>query len=288
MWVWSALASLTIALTYFAVSYFIARGLIASHQLRSNALGLGTAMIFFSCGFGHLLHAEHALLDDGTRFRGAVDLHMTVWDASTAAIAVWYLSMRRRYGQLLHSPSLFEDHTRVAAESEARHAATHDHLTDLPNRQALFEALEHALDPRHGPGTRALLFIDLDGFKEVNDRHGHLTGDAVLIAASERLRRARRASDVLARLGGDEFVVLLQGASTAEEAIAVAMRHADALSAPFEIGGATISITTSIGIALAEPGEASAAELLHRADIAMYDAKNDGPGRHRLHARQSA
>jgi diguanylate cyclase (GGDEF)-like protein len=282
MWIANAIASLGIALAYYGITYFIARGLASSKQLRTNPLGLGTALIFFSCGTGHLIHAEHALFG-GPAFRAAADLHMTVWDISTAVIAVWYLSMRARYGQLLHSPvALFDDNTRVAADDEARHAADHDHLTGLLNRQALLKWVGDALDPDAGDESRALLFLDLDGFKEVNDRFGHRAGDALLIATVERLRHTSRPDDLLARMGGDEFVILLDGPATRDHAAAVAARHGEALRAPFMIDGHMVTITTSIGIAVANPGEMSASELLHRADLAMYDAKHEGPGRYSL------
>lgn len=279
MWIFAVLASLAIALPYFAISYFVTRGLIKSNQLRSNRLGLGTALIFFSCGTGHLLHAEH-LLFGGQEIRTASDLHLTLWDASTAAIAAWYLSMRARYGQLLQSPAMFEDQTRVTADAEARCAADHDHLTGLLNRQALLRAVESALDPDVSGVTRGLLFLDLDGFKEINDRFGHSAGDAVLTAVVGRLRHALRPGDLLARLGGDEFVVFLDNAATEEDAATVGKRLCDSLLAPFFVlDHELVSITTSIGIALTAPGDLTAPELLHRADLAMYHAKNQGPGR---------
>lgn len=279
MWAFNVTASLAIALPYLGISYFVLRGLVNSGQLGSNPLALGTALIFFSCGTGHLLHAEHVLFG-GAQFRAAADLHMTLWDVSTAVIAFWYLSMRRRYGQLLRSPAMFEDHTRVAAEAAARYDAEHDHLTGLLNRQALIGAVESALDPQLSSAPRGLLFVDLDGFKGINDRFGHIAGDSLLIAAAERLRRATRPSDVLARLGGDEFVILLGGPCTEEVAVAVASRYAEALSAPFTVADELVTLSSSIGIAVAPPGEMSASELLHRADLAMYDAKSDGPGRY--------
>ncbi len=282
MWELGVAASLGIAVPYFAIAYFVTRGLMRSGQLRTNRLGLATALIFYSCGTGHLLHAGH-LLFEGERFRSAVDVHMTVWDLSTAAIACWYLSMRGRYGQLLQSPTMFEDQQRVAAEEKARYGASHDQLTGLANRQALMEAVEGALDEDAAPGERALLFLDLDGFKAVNDRFGHLAGDTLLVVAAKRLRGTIRPEDQLARLGGDEFVILLGETSTEADAIAVALRLTDALGSPFNVAGELLTLTASIGIALAMPGEAKAAELLHRADIAMYEAKNEDRGRYRVH-----
>lgn len=285
VWELSVAASLGIAAPYFAIAYFVARGLMRSGQLRTNRLGLATALIFFSCGTGHLLHAWH-LLFEGARFRAALDVHMTVWDLSTAAIACWYLSMRGRYGQLLQSPTMFEDQQRVAAEEEARYGASHDQLTGLANRQALMEAVEGALDEDAVPGERALLFLDLDGFKTINDRFGHLAGDTLLVAAAKRLRGTIRPQDQLARLGGDEFVILLGETSTEADAIAVALRLADALGAPFHVAGELVTLTTSVGIALAAPGEANPAELLHRADVAMYEAKHRGQGRYGVHGEE--
>ena len=285
MWTFNAIASLAIALPYFAISYFVLRGLIKGKQLHTNLLGLGTAMIFFSCGMGHFLHAEHMLFG-GEAFRATADLHITLWDASTAAIAIWYLSMRARYGQLLHSPAMFEDHDRVAAGAEARRAADHDDLTGLPNRQTFLATVESALaspDPNIGAQTRALLFLDLDGFKAVNDRFGHRVGDELLIAVVARLRGTLRPGDLLARLGGDEFVIFLEGAATEDGATIVARRLGDVLLPPFTCGDELVVLTTSIGIALTTPGDlgapgSTASELMHQADLAMYHAKNESPG----------
>jgi diguanylate cyclase (GGDEF)-like protein len=287
MWVWSVGSSLAIALPYFAISYFVLRGLVKSRQLRSNPLGMGTGLIFLSCGTGHLLHAGHMLFE-GQAYRDAADLHMTVWDFSTAGIALWYLSMRARYGQLLLGPSMFEDHSRAAAEAEARHAATHDHLTALPNRQALFDAIDEALRTAGKDDACALLFLDLDGFKAVNDRFGHVAGDALLVAAAKRLSAAVRPGDLVARLGGDEFVTLLVGPGTEEAAIAVALRQADAMRAPFPVGAASVGLTVSVGIALTTPDGINAAELVHRADVAMYKAKQEAPGRYHVYVDSTA
>lgn len=277
MWVFAVIVSLTIALPYLAISSLVVRGLSKSHQLRSNYLGVGTAMIFFSCGVGHLLHAEHMAFG-GQEFRDAADLHVTVWDGSTAVIALWYLSMRARYAQLLQSPAMFEDHSQVAIDAEAHRLADHDHLTGLLNRQALSRIVGAALVDADNM-TRGLLFLDLDGFKEINDSFGHSAGDAVLKAAVARFQAALRPGDLLARLGGDEFVVFLEGAATEEGAAVVAKRLSDGLEVPFIVENGLVNMTASIGIALTVPGDLSASNLLHQADLAMYHAKNRGPGR---------
>jgi diguanylate cyclase (GGDEF)-like protein len=150
----------------------------------------------------------------------------------------------------------------------ARRLAVTDDLTGLGNRRRLEAALRSASERSE---TFALLLIDLDGFKEVNDTLGHAAGDALLRAMADRLVRLVRPDDVFVRLGGDEFGVLVRGCDEAA-AVSVAGGLADALEAGFEIQGITVRIGASTGIALGS-GEASGAELLRRADVAMYDAK---------------
>ena len=156
--------------------------------------------------------------------------------------------------------------------AELRHRAYHDSLTQLPNRAHFMERLQQALEL---PGDRtALLFLDLDDFKRVNDQLGHQIGDDLLVAVSQRLRTCIRPSDTLARLGGDEFALLLE--RVGEEALAtrIAARIVARLSAPFEVGGRRLRISASIGVALADRGPGGS--LLRRADQAMYLAKRDG------------
>ena len=170
-------------------------------------------------------------------------------------------------------------------ESEARfrHLALHDPLTGLANRALFADRVAHALAraARDGTGV-AVLYLDLDGFKRLNDALGHAAGDRCLVAAAERLRGAVRADDTAARLGGDEFAVLLEGAHPAHaeaEAVAVAERVAAALRAPVEVEGEPRQLAASVGIAAAG-GPAAPSELLRRADRAMYAAKAGGGGRH--------
>jgi diguanylate cyclase (GGDEF)-like protein len=277
-WQVAFLASVAIAVPYFAISWFVARGLAASGQLSSNRLGLATALIFFSCGVGHALHAAH--LVETPSYREVVDTHIVVWDVMTATIAIWYLSLRGRFGQLLLGPSMFEDHDRLAAEAKAMHDAHHDHLTGLPNRAAFMDAAKRALSSSNGgDGDPAVIFVDFDDFKPVNDRLGHVAGDALLLAAAQRLSHAVRPNDLVARIGGDEFVVLLASGTREDEATSVALRLIDSLRDPFHVGGEQISLTASAGVALGSPGQTNAAELLHRADEAMYAAKAGGRNR---------
>jgi diguanylate cyclase (GGDEF)-like protein/PAS domain S-box-containing protein len=158
------------------------------------------------------------------------------------------------------------------------HDAHHDPLTGLPNRRRLQQRLADSL--RAEPV--AVLFVDLDGFKPVNDELGHEAGDELLRQVGERLSGCLRPVDVLARVGGDEFVLLLPGVGTEDETRAVIARLRAAAGAPFEIGGQEVRIGASIGVHLAGPGEQPDA-VLRTADEAMYAVKNrpDRPGRHR-------
>lgn len=165
------------------------------------------------------------------------------------------------------------------AQTELRFQAFHDGLTGLPNRVLLMDRIDQALRRarRHGTGV-ALLFMDLDRFKWVNDSLGHSAGDELLAVAAERLRASVRPSDTVARLGGDEFVVLCEGVRSQQEAADLAQRMADRMCEQVLIDGHHIRLTVSVGVAVAGPG-AKAAELLRDGDIAMYQAKDRGRDR---------
>jgi diguanylate cyclase (GGDEF)-like protein len=176
----------------------------------------------------------------------------------------------------------------AALRSSARlaRARQHDALTGLPNRALFLERAETAiLDWRRrrqdkGAGALAALFLDLDGFKPVNDTYGHATGDALLQQVALRLFDATRPEDYVSRFGGDEFVVLCRGLRTHDDALAVADRIRTYLPDPFIIGDHTITIGVSIGIAqLDDHGVQNAAALLHNADLALYEAKAGGRDR---------
>jgi diguanylate cyclase (GGDEF)-like protein len=159
---------------------------------------------------------------------------------------------------------------------QVAHEASHDALTGLPNRANVMARLERSVErvAAGGPGF-ALLYLDLNGFKRVNDDLGHDAGDAVLVAVGQRLGRIARAADVAARLGGDEFVMVLDEIASAAEAVSVAERVCEVLSEPVRVGDATVPIGTSVGIARSTPG-ASADVLLRTADAAMYRVKRRG------------
>jgi diguanylate cyclase (GGDEF)-like protein len=164
-----------------------------------------------------------------------------------------------------------------------RHQAFHDPLTRLANRSLFRDRLDHAL-ARSIRGLRAVsvLFVDLDDFKTVNDTHGHTVGDALLVAAGERLLSVVRPGDTVARLGGDEFAVLLEDVEDGRDATGPAERILAAFSVPFQIAGNELFIGGSIGIAMGVAGEKTADDLLRNADFAMYQAKSMGKGRYAM------
>ena len=165
---------------------------------------------------------------------------------------------------------------RIDAEERTRFNANHDELTGLPNRRALVHELKTRLDARR---QTAVMVIDLDRFKIMNDYLGHGSGDRLLVTIADRIRTSIRANDFAARLGGDEFVFIVDKAKSEMDVLATAYRILDLISQPVEIFGQEVSHTASIGIALAEPGEQSGLDLLGWADVAMYAAKDRGRNR---------
>lgn len=166
------------------------------------------------------------------------------------------------------------------AEAKLTYQALHDALTGLANRVSLATQLQVALDATvHTTGHVAVLFLDLDGFKQINDTLGHSAGDALLIAVAHRLKTAVRPGDTIARIGGDEFVVVCDELADPAEAEMVAERVLSLLAEPLSLAGTEIAVTASIGIAVAEPGGGDAETLLAHADAAMYRAKDLGRGR---------
>jgi diguanylate cyclase (GGDEF)-like protein/PAS domain S-box-containing protein len=155
--------------------------------------------------------------------------------------------------------------------------ALHDPLTRLPNRLLLMDRTRQAIARLHrSPGVVALLFIDLDRFKAVNDNFGHDVGDRLLISVSERLGEMMRDSDTVARLGGDEFVILAEDIESDAEALALAERALQTLKEPFLVGSAEVSMPASIGVAVSHDPETDPEGMLREADVAMYRAKGAG------------
>ena len=165
--------------------------------------------------------------------------------------------------------------------------AFYDSLTQLPNRSLFVDRLGHALArARRTRGGVAVMFLDIDNFKLINDTLGHHNGDALLVGASERLREAIRVGDTVARLGGDEFTVLLEDITDAEQAIEIADRILERVREPFTINDREVFTTVSIGIALSAPGQDQVDDLLRNADAAMYQAKSGGKARYMVFDRK--
>ena len=188
-------------------------------------------------------------------------------------------------GQVREYQSVGRDITeRKLADREARYLLQHDPLTDLPSRALLEahlrQAVKQATRARH---CAAVLLLDLDGFKRVNDTYGHLLGDRLLRAVAQRLRCSVRASDVVGRTGGDEFAVILPTIDGGSAAQALAHKLVEALARPFAIGGQQLPLAASSGIALFPDHAEDPLDLLHAADVALYRAKAEGRNTARLY-----
>ncbi|MEN4795468.1 putative bifunctional diguanylate cyclase/phosphodiesterase [Pantoea agglomerans] len=169
-----------------------------------------------------------------------------------------------------------------ASEAQAQHLAFHDVLTGLPNRALVEDRLTQALAlaTRHDQRV-ALLLIDLDRFKTINDTHGHHAGDELIIAVAQRLSRIVRASDTVGRIGGDEFIVVMPDVDNIGQVHSLAQRIIDELSEPFTLFGSDVWSGASIGLALAPKDGVDRLELMRKADIALYEAKSGGRGTYR-------
>jgi diguanylate cyclase (GGDEF)-like protein len=169
------------------------------------------------------------------------------------------------------------------ASDRSSERALHDPLTELPNRVLLLERLDHAvLRARRSGKTAAILFVDLDRFKSVNDLYGHSVGDALLVAVAGRIAGTLRTGDTLARLSGDEFVILCEDLNEPAEVDIIAARVVTAIAQPFVTGGHELNMTASIGIAFSGRGDELSEQILDDADAAMYQAKRSGGGHHEI------
>jgi diguanylate cyclase (GGDEF)-like protein len=265
------------------VELTLAAGSVDAHTASARTNGAAAGLVALATG---------AIL--ARLIAGSVTRPLRVLTAATARIAEGSfdgrLGIERRdevgalafaFDQMSESLRATE-RARAEVQAELGYQAEHDALTDLPNRVYLMRRLTQLLA---GPAADelAVLFLDLDQFKLVNDSLGHDAGDQLLIVVAERIRGALPPSDLVARLGGDEFVILLPQAGAVERALAVADRIHAVLEEPVLVKGHELTAAASIGIALAGAGLATAAEVLKAADVAMFRAKDEGRGRSRVY-----
>jgi diguanylate cyclase (GGDEF)-like protein len=186
------------------------------------------------------------------------------------------LTMANEAGVMLENSRLY---------AQVRHQAFHDHLTGLANRALLGDRMEHALARGRSPNLPlvALVFVDVDDFKLINDSHGHEVGDAVLVAIGERLQALVRTGDTVARFSGDEFAVLLEDLGTPEDAHLTASRIVHAFHKPVVVAGREIHVSVSVGVDVGDALTRTAEDLIRNADFAMYGAKASGKTQHRVY-----
>lgn len=205
-------------------------------------------------------------------------------DGYESAIEDSAAPIRDEEGQVVGAVLVFRDVGKAQALADKMsHLAQHDALTELPNRVLLNDRLGQAIrmDERHHKKL-AVLFLDLDGFKTVNDSQGHAVGDTVLQSIANRLRQALRETDTISRQGGDEFVILLSEIERASDAAVVARKILAALAPPHRVAGLELSVAASIGISIYPDHGHDVEGLIHCADLAMYEAKKGGGGGYRF------
>jgi diguanylate cyclase (GGDEF)-like protein/PAS domain S-box-containing protein len=201
-----------------------------------------------------------------------------------AVVSQVLIAHRSPDGQIDRVSSISRDVTeQQALQEQLAHQALHDPLTGLANRRLFFDRLDLArARARRSGSVLGVLFMDLDGFKAINDTLGHEAGDEVLVTVAGRLRAAMRAADTLARLGGDEFAILCEDLTGPDDLIRIAERLTKVVGQPFQVEGTPVSVGMSTGIAVAAQPAGNADELLRQADAAMYQAKRAGKRRWQL------
>ncbi|HEY4186218.1 MAG TPA: GGDEF domain-containing protein [Polyangia bacterium] len=230
-------------------------------------------------------HAAKALHDEQEIIRTGqplvnVEEKETLAEGGVRWVSTTKLPLRDRGGNIVGTFGISRDISqRKKVEELLRRRAFYDALTDLPNRALFFDRLHHLFQRSRralGDSRFALLYLDLDRFKTVNDTLGHQAGDELLIGTARRIERCLRPADTLARLGGDEFAVLLDDIRSDADAGSVADRIREELAAPLGVHGRSVVASASIGIALSSAGYESAEDMLRAADTAMYEAKAAG------------
>jgi diguanylate cyclase (GGDEF)-like protein/PAS domain S-box-containing protein len=223
---------------------------------------------------------EEALLLGSEDRSHAIEYRMMTRDGRTIWINDDATIIRDEHGTALHWSGVLSDITdRKALELQLQHQAFHDSLTGLANRALFSDRVKHALQRAQRGGEQvAVLFLDLDDFKTINDSLGHVTGDELLVAVASRLRRCLRPADTIARLSGDEFAILLE-AENVDSASVIAERIVRAIEEPIALGDREVTVHASVGIELGDRRRHSADDLLRNADVAMYVAKGKGKAR---------
>jgi diguanylate cyclase (GGDEF)-like protein len=233
----------------------------------------------------HIDHAMVALLRGRTRLVGSlmVGSHVSARSFDQRDLHL-FKTLAIQTSSTLENGRLEQSISRLTElQQQLSHQAFHDSLTDLANRSLFSDRIDHALLRRSRTGKLvAVLFIDLDDFKTVNDTLGHSAGDQLLVGVAERLRNSLRRPDTAARLGGDEFAVLIEDIDAPGEAQAVAERIFAALEEPFSVAGQSVTVHASIGVAVSDDGSESTSRLMRHADVAMYAAKSAGKNGHVL------
>ena len=267
--------------------------IVASQGLDFNTLDeISRAPVGLGAGAMALAEDRLVVIDDYARHPAAVPTFVRL-GLTTAAAAPVHAEGGRAIGSLmvasrrrgrryradqLEALAAFAEHASLAVTDSARtsqmiHLAMHDALTGLPNRALFIDRLDHRLREKRRKSAAAVLFIDIDDLKRVNDTLGHSAGDEILIETGRRLASTVRAADTVARLGGDEFTVLLDSVSGPREANAVAERLLDAFDHPMSIAGRSLTLRVSVGVRLARARTDRTEDVLRGADLAMYEAK---------------
>lgn len=248
---------------FFAIYLWVTIG----NGLRYGTRYLYTAMIMGIAGFTAIFLSS--------------DYWKQQWGFS-AGLLIAQIALPLYFSLLLNQINKQHDELKYLYEQMARHA-THDSLTSLPNRKYFYDKLADAIATA-GPEGRSftVLYLDLDGFKTINDDLGHVAGDQLIERTARRIENCVRKADMVARVGGDEFVVILRDIAPTDAA-KVAEKIIESLAEPFIIGGNALNVTTSIGIATYPQDGADVNTLIHSADSAMYEAKRNGKNGYRVY-----